>query len=210
VSAQQCEILTPLPFLSRVYPRDGYIPRPSATGKHHLAMFEWLGRLIAVGYLAHVRLLLQPISLITGKPAAHPQWSDRLGGGVVSAAPVLSLNRLEGHRGGTSHNCRPGRCACMSFSANSDGKHSSTHASCLGPHAGIDQYCGQTLDELRSARGLSEATFEDIIFEKFTTVLSDGTLIPLKVRRDRQAFCSFAAASRSPLHWWPLSHLAAN
>ena len=50
-----------------------------------------------------------------------------------------------------------------------------------GGVAGIDQYCGQTLDELRSARGLSEATFDDIIFEKFTTVLSDGTLVPLKV-----------------------------
>jgi hypothetical protein len=41
--------------LPRVCDRDGYIPRPSATHKNHLAMFEWLGRLIAVGYLAHVR-----------------------------------------------------------------------------------------------------------------------------------------------------------
>ncbi len=49
--------------------------------------------------------------------------------------------------------------------------------------SGIDQFCGQALDVLRDAAtsGLNEQNFDQVIFENFTTVLSDGAEVPLKV-----------------------------
>ncbi len=158
--------------------RSAYIPRPSSTQDYHLSMYvysfglaitrcspwkpnryEFIGRLIAVAMRCKTPLPLTLPSTI---------WKP-----IISELP-LNLHDL---KGSTPVNF------CFSYEHSHFWSFEKCMSAPLSVCSGIDQFCGQALDVLRNAAtsGLNEQNFDQVIFENFTTVLSDGAEVPLKV-----------------------------
>lgn len=106
--------------------RDKYIPKPSSQSSLHLAMYEFVGKLMGIAIRTKAPL---PLDL----PSAV--WKPLVG-------QSLTTDDLKD----------------------------------------IDQFCGQCLDQLQNpeAYDLNAENFSLIIFENFTTALSDGSKVELK------------------------------
>jgi E3 ubiquitin-protein ligase HERC1 len=105
--------------------RDKWIPKPSSTSATHLAMYEFVGKLMGVAIRTRTPIPLDLPSVV---------WKPLVG---------MNLN--------------------------------------IDDLRDIDQYCGQCLDQLQhpEANDLNSENFNFIIFENFTTSLSDGSKVEL-------------------------------